>query len=87
MIELGKYLQGLREKAGLSQKDVSSKLGYQTSQFVSNWERGLCPPAMNSIRPLAKMFHIDAAKLFETILEADLKLFEKKRREAFKKAR
>jgi transcriptional regulator with XRE-family HTH domain len=85
--QLGKYLQGLREKAGFSQKEVSLKLGYETAQFVSNWERGLCTPPMNTIRTLSKMFHVDSAKLFETILESDMKHFEEKRREAFKKAR
>lgn len=29
-----------REKAGLTQADLSTKLGYSTPQFISNIERG-----------------------------------------------
>ena len=32
----------LREKAGLTQRDVSDSLGYSTPQFISNVERGRC---------------------------------------------
>ena len=44
LIELGLYFRDMRKKAGLSQLEVSKRLGYGSAQFVSNWERGLASP-------------------------------------------
>ncbi len=40
-------LKVLREKAGLTQREFSEKMGYTNAQFISNIERGLAelPPA------------------------------------------
>ena len=39
-----KRLKKMRLKAGLSQRDVSTALGYTSPQYVSNWERGKSHP-------------------------------------------
>lgn len=41
---IGKFLRDARVSAGLTQRDVSAKMGYTSAQFVSNWERGVCAP-------------------------------------------
>lgn len=50
---LAQFMRRLRIAAGLSQSDISSKLGYSSAQFVSNWERGLVPPPAKKLKKLA----------------------------------
>ena len=58
IVELGQFLKNARLKAGLSQFDVAQRLKLKTSQFVSNWERGLCPPSSDSLPIIAKVFQL-----------------------------
>jgi transcriptional regulator with XRE-family HTH domain len=46
MKTLASFLKERRIAAGLSQIDVSRKLGYTSAQFVSNWERGIAKPRL-----------------------------------------
>lgn len=50
MIKLGKYLAEQRMSAGISQKQISDKLGLKSSQYISNVERGMCLPTLASIK-------------------------------------
>lgn len=65
---LSKTLQEKRLSAKLSQKDVANKLGYNTPQFISNWERGLSHPPINILKKLADLYRISADELFEIVL-------------------
>jgi len=56
--EMGKFLYEKRIKAGLSQKDVSDKLGYTSPQFISNYERGLCSPPLKKLKKIAELYKI-----------------------------
>lgn len=40
-IEIGQMIRTYREKKGMTQLELSKILGYETSQFVSLFERGL----------------------------------------------
>ena len=60
-------------RAGLSQKDVADDLGYQSAQYVSNWERGLTTPPGRTLRRLADLYQIPAEELYDVILEFMLK--------------
>ena len=66
---LGDFLRDARINAGLSQRDVSDRLGYQSPQYVSNWERGLTTPPGRTLRKLADLYQIPADELYEVILE------------------
>lgn len=73
--ELNKLAQFLKEKrtqAGLSQKDVATKLGYSTSQFISNWERGISHPPMHTLRKLANMYAVMPDQMFQVLLNATI---------------
>lgn len=61
-------LKSKRVAAGLSQRDVSNKLGYSTPQFISNWERGVSSPPVKELRTIAKLYRTDADALFEVVL-------------------
>lgn len=73
MQTLGKTLKQLRTNAGLSQREVAKALGYKTPQLISNNERNISHPPMNSIRKLAKLYAVDADSLFGLILDDILK--------------
>jgi transcriptional regulator with XRE-family HTH domain len=79
----GDFLKTSREAQGLSQRDVSTALGYNTSQFISNWERGLSLPPIPTLRKLAKVYKIDAEVLFNVILEAQVELETQNLKEKF----
>ncbi|MDG0816456.1 helix-turn-helix domain-containing protein [Bdellovibrio svalbardensis] len=71
------YIRDARISSGLSQGDVASKLGYSTPQFISNWERGVSMPPIDSLKTIAKMYQISPEELFETMeaeIVKDLKL-------------
>ncbi len=72
--QLGNYLKEKRETAGLSQKDVSQKLGYTSTQFISNWERGLASPPLVALAELVQLYKINKAEFMDKILE-DKRLF------------
>ncbi len=72
-MSLGKVLKQMRETAGLSQREVAEALGYGTPQLISNNERDISHPPINSIRKLAKLYNVDAELLFGLISEDILK--------------
>ena len=67
--KLASFLKEKRSQSGLSQKDVATKLGYSTSQFISNWERGISQPPIHTLRTLAQMYNVGAEQMFEVLLE------------------
>lgn len=48
--EMGQLLREAREKSGMTQIDVSQKLGLRKQQYVSNFERGFCFPTVEAIK-------------------------------------
>lgn len=69
---LSEYLRKKRESAKLSQRYVSTQLGYSTPQFISNWERGVSQPPVFSIKKVASIYGISSDELFEKILSATI---------------
>ena len=68
-IPLKDYLQQKRKAANLSQRDVADKLGYQTPQFISNWERGVACPPVKDIKTIANLYMVSAEEIFQYILD------------------
>lgn len=67
---LAQFLKEKRVQSGLSQKDVATKLGYTTSQFISNWERGISHPPLNTLRSLSNLYKINPDEMFDVLLKA-----------------
>lgn len=86
---LAEFLKQKRISVGLSQRDVADKLGYSTPQFISNWERGVSQPPINSLKKLGDLYKISAEDLFEVTLAATIQDItqELKRKFANSKAR
>lgn len=70
--KFGQYLHNMRLRAGLTQKQISKKLGYQTPQFISNWERGVSCPPLAIVNQLVKHYKISKDEMFEIYLEDTL---------------
>lgn len=58
----GSFLKAKRNEAGLTQTQLSEKLNVH-AQYVSNWERGLCPPPSAKYKKLVKILKIDLNEL------------------------
>lgn len=72
MKNLPVFLREKRESAGLSQNDVAKRLRYGSSQFISNWERGISSPPIKALAALADMYDIKVDELFSHVLEYSL---------------
>lgn len=79
----GLYLKQARLSAGISQIQVAHKLGYQTSQFISNWERGVSHPPIPTIKKLGEIYSIDPESLFQATLQAKTSRIADELREKF----
>lgn len=61
--KLGVELQKARVEIGLTQIEVAKKLGYDSAQFISNFERGVCLPPKKTVKTLAKMYKMNFESL------------------------
>lgn len=67
--KLGKFLQSKRLESKLTQRELASKLSNMDSQFVSNWERGLCAPPSHAFEKIIDVLKLNREKLVEVMLE------------------
>lgn len=67
----GIFLKEKRIAAGLSQMAVAVELGYTTSQFISNWERGLSKPPIKMFKKIAKLYKIEAVAILNELTKRD----------------
>nr|BFD64978.1 hypothetical protein BdHM001_36590 [Bdellovibrio sp. HM001] len=77
----GSFLKRERIRAGLSQGDVSRKLGYTSPQYVSNWERGVSYPPYETLKFVASLYKIDIKVVYHLLAETRA---EEVRREIYK---
>lgn len=83
-VNLGTFLRLRREELGLSQGHVAKKMGLQTSQYVSNWERGVSLPPIfhpTSIRKVVKIYELDLHDYVERIFQEQKSRMYKRLRE------
>ena len=66
-MKLGKVLKNLRVDAGLSQREVSVKMGYTTPQLISNNERDISLPPMSSLKKLASIYNVETSVLYSAV--------------------
>lgn len=81
---IGDKLKQMREKAGLSQKQVANKLGWATNQALSNAERGVSLPPVEAIPVLAKLYGMDEKYLRQMVFDETMRIHEAKLRRKFK---
>jgi transcriptional regulator with XRE-family HTH domain len=67
---IGKFIKVRRSELGLSQNDLARALGYNTSQYISNIERGLASIPFAKIQEMAQLLKVEYRHLL------NLKLME-----------
>lgn len=73
-----KQLKEIRQKAGLTQGELSKALGFTTPQYISNCERGLSVLCARHFKPIAKLCKVKV----EVLVKARVEQFEQKLRGA-----
>ena len=68
---LAHYLRDARIARGLSQLQVSERLNYTGPQFISNWERGLSPVPLPTLKQLIGLYQLNKTELIEVLLEEE----------------
>lgn len=58
-LRLGKMFAKARKANDITQAQVAERYGYQTAQFISNWERGQSFPPIKIFKDLCKYYGID----------------------------
>lgn len=83
---LGKLAHFLKEKrvnVKMTQAEVAEALGYASPQFVSNWERGLSYPPIETLKELTKIYRADVHEVFDILLKASMEDLERDLRVKF----
>lgn len=82
MVKTGQNIVRLREKQGLSVKDLQDIFGFTTPQAIYKWQHGTTLPTVDNLIVLATIFHIhiddilvvdNVAEASETKVSEDLK--------------
>lgn len=73
---LADFLKAAREKANVSQRQVADELGYQSAQFISNWERGISYPPMKTLKRLGELYSVSSESLYKVLVEDTLRRTE-----------
>ncbi len=68
--QLGRFLRKKREAAGLTQGGLSKKLGFSSSQFVSNIERGVAVIPASRVNDYAGIIGVTADELSRLVSDA-----------------
>ena len=72
--ELGQHLKASRERANLTQAEVSRRLGYSSPQFISNIERGISVTPLPTLAKMLRLYKTNPDKASEIILESQRRL-------------
>lgn len=67
--ELHLFLKEKRIASQLSQAEVARQLGYSSPQFISNWERGLVLPPLQTMSNLVKLYKLNREDLIERLVQ------------------
>lgn len=67
--KLGNYIRTEREKKNITQLELAKELGFETSQFVSLFERGLSKIPNNVLGKLIKKFEIDSNEIINILID------------------
>lgn len=68
--KVGDHLKLSREKAKLTQAEVAERLGYSTSQFISNIERGVSVAPLDALSKMLRLYKTKPTALEKIILSS-----------------
>jgi transcriptional regulator with XRE-family HTH domain len=74
---MGIYLREMREKKGLTQAQVATKLGYGSPQFISNIERGVSRVPLKSLKSFIDLYELPTNDVIDFLLDEKRKQLQK----------
>lgn len=75
-VSIGRYLKDKRMDKGLSQIEVAKVLSCK-SQFISNWERGLCTPPWEYLKTIVRLYQVPERDIMDFLLTEQEKMIRK----------
>lgn len=63
MVKTGENIVRLREKNGLSVKDLQDVFGFTTPQAIYKWQHGITLPTVDNLVVLAAVFHVPVEEI------------------------
>lgn len=81
---LAKFIKRKRIEACLTQAELATELGYSTPQFISNWERGLSQPPVDTLVVLAGLIKVNKDELFNMLLAMKIEEITEEFKQKFK---
>ena len=77
-------LRFLRQKNGLEQIDLATRLGRKSSSSISEWEKGKYTPKAGVLNDIANIFGVSLSKLMSTDLSNPSAQVEEEENSTFK---
>lgn len=69
-MKLNALLKHAREEAEVTQQELGDHLGYPSGhQYVSNWERNVCPPPWARMKEITKYLKIDQQEAYQAFIQ------------------
>lgn len=68
--ELGSLIRGYRQEKEMTQLELAQRLGYDSTQFISLFERGLSKVPYNVLGQLIVLLGIPEKKVLEILIKA-----------------
>ncbi|MBP3804400.1 MAG: helix-turn-helix transcriptional regulator [Oribacterium sp.] len=72
MVATGQNISMLRQKAGLSVKDLQDFFGFTTPQAIYKWQHGAAMPTIDNLVALAMIFGVSMDDII--VVEADARM-------------
>lgn len=70
---VGEFFRTKRVERGISQRDAAKKLRYSSSQFISNFERGLCALPLKKIGVLIDYYNLPKEPVIKFLVQENEK--------------
>lgn len=86
-LTIGVVIKEARKAKKLSQEELARLLGYDSGQFVSDWERGLSAIPMKKLADICKLLKLDLEQLFELLLQFSVERLSESMRNEFREQR
>lgn len=77
-VKLGRILKAAREEAEMTQAEISNRLGYTSSQFISNIERGTSVAPLRTLSKMMAIYKVDIGPVVKLILDSQRQILRKK---------
>ncbi len=74
MMETGENIVRLREKAGLTVKDLQHFFGFATPQAIYKWQHGAAMPTVDNLVVLAMLFGVSIDEIIVVDTDASVQI-------------